>query len=101
MATKEYNLNIYKRNARPRSKRLRESGMGGTGNGGSTVVNVGGSGNIESATDHTHANKNALDQITTDADGYLYLTQNKEVQDDEGNDIIERVSEKVKAGYAD
>ena len=101
MATKEYNLNIYKRNARPRSKRLRESGMGGTGNGGSTVVNVSGSGNIESATDHTHANKNALDQITTDADGYLYLTQNKEVQDDEGNDIIERVTEKVKAGYAD
>ena len=54
-----------------------------------------------SATDHTHANKNALDQITTDANGYLYLTQNKETQDDEGNDIIERITEKVKAGFAD
>lgn len=104
MAIYEYKLKTYKRGARPRSERLRELGgesgeSGGTG--GSTVVNISGSGNIESATDHTHANKNALDQITTDANGYLYLTQNKEVQDEEGNDIIERVTEKVKAGFAD
>ena len=101
MAIYEYKLKTYKRGARPRSERLRELGGESGGTGGSTVVNISGSGNIESATDHTHANKNALDQITTDANGYLYLTQNKEVQDEEGNDIIERVTEKVKAGYAD
>lgn len=101
MAIYEYKLKTYKRGARPRSERLRELGGESGGTGGSTVVNISGSGNIESATGHTHANKNALDQITTDANGYLYLTQNKEVQDEEGNDIIERVTEKVKAGYAD
>lgn len=101
MAIYEYKLKTYKRGARPRSERLRELGGESGGTGGSTVVNISGSGNIESATDHTHANKNALDQITTDANGYLYLTQNKEVQDEEGNDIIERVTEKVKAGFAD
>lgn len=101
MAVYEYKLKTYKRGARPRSERLRELGGESGGTGGSTVVNISGSGNIESATDHTHANKNALDQITTDANGYLYLTQNKETQDDEGNDIIERITEKVKAGFAD
>lgn len=100
MAVYEYKLRTYKRGARPRSERLRELG-GESSGGGSTVVSVGGSGNVISATDHTHANKNDLDQITTDANGYLYLTQNKETQDDEGNDIIERTTEKVKAGFAD
>ena len=100
MAVYEYKLRTYKRGARPRSERLRELG-GESSGGGSTVVSVGGSGNVISATDHTHANKNDLDQITTDANGYLYLTQNKETQDDEGNDIIERITEKVKAGFAD
>lgn len=102
MATNEYKLKTYKRDARPRSERLRKLG-GGTGGstGGSTVINVNGSGNAESATNHTHANKNALDQISTDTDGYLYLTQDKEVQDENGDYKIERVTEKVKAGYAD
>lgn len=100
MAVYEYKLKTYKRGARPRSERLRELG-GESSGGGSTVVSVGGSGNVISATDHTHANKNDLDQITTDANGYLYLTQNKETQDDEGNDIIKRITEKVKAGFAD
>lgn len=100
MAVYEYKLKTYKRGARPRSERLRELG-GESSSSGSTVVSVGGGGNVISATDHTHANKNALDQITTDANGYLYLTQNKETQDDEGNDIIERITEKVKAGFAD
>lgn len=95
----EYKLRTFKRGALPRSKRLRELGVE---RGGSTVVNISsGSGNINSATNHTHANKNALDQITTDTNGYLYLTQNKETQDEEGNDIIERDTKKVKAGYAD
>ena len=96
-----YELKTYKRGARPRSKRLRELGGESSGNTGGTVVTISGSGNIVSLNDHYHANKNALDQITTDADGYEYLTRQKEVIDDEGNAVYERVTEKVKAGYAD
>ena len=96
-----YELKTYKRGARPRSERLRELGGESSGNTGGTVVTISGSGNIVSPNDHYHANKNALDQITTDADGYEYLTQQKEVIDDEGNAVYERVTEKVKAGYAD
>ena len=96
-----YELKTYKRGARPRSERLRELGGESSGNTGGTVVTISGSGNIVSPNDHYHANKNALDQITTDADGYEYLTRQKEVIDDEGNAVYEQVTEKVKAGYAD
>jgi hypothetical protein len=97
-----YELKTYKRGARPRSERLRELGGESTGNSGSTVVTVTGSGgSVPGANDHYHANKSALDQITTDNDGYQYLTRLKEVTDDEGNDIYEQVTEKVKAGFAD
>lgn len=96
-----YELKTYKRGARPRSERLRELGGESSGNTGSTVVTISGNGNVVSPNDHYHANKNALDQITTDADGYEYLTRQKEVIDDEGNSVYEQVTEKVKAGYAD
>ena len=96
-----YELKTFKRGARPRSERLRELGGESTGSGGSTIVTVTGSGNVSSGNDHYHANKTALDQITTDADGYEYLTRQKEVTDDEGNSVYERVTEKVKAGFAD
>lgn len=96
-----YELKTYKRGARPRSKRLRELGGTGTAGSGSTVVSVTSSGNVGSSNDHYHANKNALDQITTDANGYQYITRQNEVTDDEGNPIYERVTEKVKAGFAD
>ena len=39
-----------------------------------SVVTVNGSGSAVSPNDHYHANKQALDQISTDADGYEYLT---------------------------
>ena len=96
-----YELKTYKRGARPRSKRLRELGGTGAAGSGSTVVSVTSSGNVGSSNDHYHANKNALDQITTDANGYQYITRQNEVTDDEGNPIYERVTEKVKAGFAD
>lgn len=96
-----YELKTYKRGARPRSERLRELGGESSGNTGSTIVTISGNGNVVSPNDHYHANKNALDQITTDADGYEYLTRQKEVIDDEGNAVYEQVTEKVKAGYAD
>lgn len=95
-----YELKTFKRGQRPRSERLRESGGESTG-GGSTVVTVNGSGSAVSPNDHYHANKQALDQISTDADGYEYLTRQKEVTDDKGNAVYEQITEKVKAGYAD
>jgi hypothetical protein len=95
-----YELKTFKRGQRPRSERLRELGGESTG-GGSTVVTVNGSGSAVSPNDHYHANKRALDQISTDADGYEYLTRQKEVTDDKGNAVYEQITEKVKAGYAD
>lgn len=95
-----YELKIFKRGQRPRSERLRELGGESTG-GGSTVVTVNGSGSAVSPNDHYHANKQALDQISTDADGYEYLTRQKETTDDKGNAVYEQITEKVKAGYAD
>lgn len=95
-----YELKTFKRGQRPRSERLRELGGESTG-GGSTVVTVNGSGSAVSPNDHYHANKQALDQISTDADGYEYLTRQKETTDDKGNTVYEQITEKVKAGYAD
>lgn len=96
-----YELKTYKRGARPRSKRLRELGGEATGNNGSTVVTVTGGGNVSSANDHFHANKAALDQITTDTNGYQYLTRPQESTDADGNEVYEQITEKVKAGFAD
>ena len=95
-----YELKTFKRGQRPRSEHLRELGGESTG-GGSTVVTVNGSGSAVSPNDHYHANKQALDQISTDADGYEYLTRQKETTDDKGNAVYEQITEKVKAGYAD
>lgn len=99
MAT--YDLNVYRRNARPRSKRLRESGIAESGGGGSSVVMVGGGNTVISPNDHYHTNKSDLDQISTDTQGYMYLTRNVEVEDGEGGTTVDRVKDKVKAGLAD
>ena len=78
----------------------------GTGNVNSTVVlnaEAGGSSPV-SGDGHTHTNKEALDQITTDANGYIWLDLLKEVItviDGEETTIYDKVREKVKAGYAD
>ena len=91
-----YNLKTTKRQALPRSKRLRELGGGGGATGGGVVtVNTGGV--VTPGTTHYHANKSALDQITTDADGYQYLTRLVEQPDG----TLAEVTEKVKAGVAD
>lgn len=105
MSAKRYKSETNERTARPRAKRLRELGGISTG-GGSTVVNIDGSGNIAEGDGHTHANKSALDQISTDSNGYEYLTRLVEttVTDEttgEETTQYERVTEKVKAGYAD
>lgn len=99
---KKFTLKTNLRDARPRSKRLREAGAGtGGSNNGSTVVNVSGEG-VAQTEGHTHANKYQLDQITTDEEGYLSLTQQQEVVDPETGDTkYAGVTKKVNAGYAD
>ena len=88
---------------RPRSKRMQQQG---TGNVNSTVVlnaEAGGSSTV-SGDGHTHVNKEALDQITTDSNGYIFLDLLKEViteVDGQETTIYDKVREKVKAGYAD
>lgn len=98
---KQYTSKITLRTPRPRSERMREQGIGG----GATTVVVNSSGGTGTGTvgdGHTHANLSALNEISTDTQGYEYLTQIRETEDPETGEITtERVTEKVKAGYAD
>lgn len=97
----DYKLISNNREARPRSKRLRELGITGSA-GGSSVITVNTAGNTDGALTHSHYNKAALDQITTDQYGYQYLTRNVEVLNEETGELeVQTVTEKVKAGYAD
>ena len=98
---KNYTAVITQRTPRPRSKRLREMGIGSAA--GATVVMSGAAGGTTVTGDgHTHANLSALNEISTDTNGYQYLTQLREVENPEtGDTTVEGVTEKVKAGYAD
>ena len=98
---KNYTAVITQRTPRPRSKRLREMGIGSAA--GATVVISGAAGGTTvTGDDHTHANLSALNEISTDTNGYQYLTQLREVENPEtGDTTIEQVKDKVKAGYAD
>ena len=98
---KNYTAVITQRTPRPRSKRLREMGIGSAA--GATVVMSGAAGGTTVTGDgHTHANLSALNEISTDTNGYQYLTQLREVENPEtGETTVEQVTEKGKAGYAD
>ena len=98
---KNYTAVITQRTPRPRSKRLREMGIGSAA--GATVVMSGAAGGTTVTGDgHTHANLSALNEISTDTNGYQYLTQLREVENPKtGDTTVEQVTEKVKAGYAD
>lgn len=98
---KQYTSKITLRTPRPRSERLREQGIGG---GTTTVVmsGAGGGGSTVTGDGHTHGNLSALNEISTDRQGYMYLTQIREKEDTEtGETTTKQVTEKVKAGYAD
>ena len=98
---KQYTSKITLRTPRPRSERLREQGIGG---GATTVVVNGGSGSGDTSIGdgHTHGNLSALNEISTDRQGYLYLTQIRETENEETGELTtEQVTEKVKAGFAD
>lgn len=106
---KNYTAVITQRTPRPRSKRLRKMGIGSAA--GATVVMSGTAGGTTVMGDgHTHDNKSALDQISTDSQGYEYLTRLVEVEventDEETGETTastewQSKTEKVKAGYAD
>ena len=98
---KKYTAVINQRTPRPRSKRLREQGIGSGAS--ATVVMSGAGGGTPTAGDgHTHSNLSALNEISTDNNGYQYLMLLREQENPETGDTeIVQVTEKVKAGYAD
>ena len=96
-----YLSELNHRGARPRSKRLRQMGASASG-GASTVVINGGSGPLPLGDGHTHANKRYLDQLSTDADDYLYINQLRQQTDAETGETTDVTApQKVKAGHAD
>ena len=96
-----YLSELNHRGARPRSKRLRQMGATATGYASTVVIN-GGSGPLSLGDGHTHANKRYLDQLSTDADDYLYINQLRKQTDAETGETID-VTEprKANAGHAD
>ena len=101
MAEKEYISEITQRTARPRSKRLRELGAASpSGSGGGSTVVISGGGGVATGDGHTHANKRYLDQLSTDTDDYLYITQYKDPTEGDEEAMV-KTTEKVRAGQAD
>lgn len=103
MSEKQYISKVVTRTPRPRSKRLREAGIGSTASASVIISSIGGvsGGSSNTGDGHTHTNLDTLEQISTDAEGYEYLTQYKSSTDKDGNEVLTKVTEKVKAGYAD
>ena len=98
MSRKEYKLEVNRRERKPRSKRLRDLGVVGSGNG-STVVEVNGSGG--GVNQHSHANLSMLDRLSADDESYVYIDQLREGTDEDGNTVWTTEREKIKACHAD
>lgn len=96
---KTFILDIERRGARPRSRRLREAGGWG---GGARGVFAGRQNGVETPLEgnrgdgHTHANKEALDMLGVTADDYVTVTRWRETEAGQ-----ELGAEKIKAGRAD
>ena len=83
---------------RPRSKRRRETGEGGSSGNITVVQNGGGSSSAPVSGDgHTHDNKSTLDKLGIDGEGYVTVTDWQE----NGDGDLEKTTSKSKAGYAD
>ncbi len=99
---KEYIYNIKTQSPRPRNKRLRDMGQGGSSVSTTITTNAGtGGGTIIQGDGHTHKNLADLNKISIDENGYEYITELVNVTDEYGNVTTESKTEKVKAGYAD
>lgn len=89
---KKFRLNVYNREPKPRSPRLRGTGVS-VSHGGATVKP--GSGNAGES--HSHDNKADLDKLSTDANDYIFITQPHDTAD--GDSVLSTV--KARAGEAD
>ncbi len=90
---KRYTSNTVKRDARPRSGRLR--GIAGP-------VRTAQSSGVASADSHTHANKADLDAFSTDSEGYGLISRQVTVPGEtEGEWNESTVIRRINAGYAD
>lgn len=108
MAEKEYIISVERVARAPRSQRRRLYGGSGSASvgtaAGGTGAGTGGgtAGSGGSPDGHTHANLADLAKISTDNEGYLYLTFVHETVDAEtGETDAEEVTWKVKGGFAD
>lgn len=98
---RKYSLNSTNREGRPRSRRLRDLGIAGSG-GGANVIVSGSDSTVPAVPAHTHPNKKDLDRLTTDGEGYVWVTRDAEVLNEETGEVeIKTITEKVRAGYAD
>ena len=102
---KHYTSVTTNRTPRPRSKRLREQGIGSTNS--TVVLNAETGGGGTSGDGHTHLNKTTLDKIANiDGDGYEYVehlqeTTTTDPETGQQTTEYEKRTDKVKAGYAD
>ncbi|MGM9871318.1 MAG: hypothetical protein ACI31E_05950 [Muribaculaceae bacterium] len=92
---KKFRLNVYNREPKPRSSRLRGTGVS-VSHGGS-VVKLTVSGADSAGESHSHDNKADLDKLSTDANDYIFVTQPHDTAD--GGASIS--THKARAGEAD
>lgn len=93
---KQYNVIITTREAKARSKRLRESGISGSS------INISGGILIDDISNlgerHTHENLSTLNRLSSDESNYLQMRISAL---DEDSGVVVISDEKVKAGYSD
>lgn len=94
---KTYKSEVVRREPRPRSKRLRESGQSVAGNVSITVNNNGESTGTGSENGHIHSNFSMLESLSADGNNYVYRTIPVEGEDD----TVTQQTEKIKSGFAD
>lgn len=92
---KKFRLNVYNREPKPRSPRLRGTGVSVSHGGAAVKLTVSGSGNAGES--HSHDNKADLDKLSTDANDYIFITQPHDTAD--GDSVLSTV--KARAGEAD
>ncbi len=92
---KKFRLNVYNREPKPRSPRLRGTGVSVSHGGATVKLTVSGSGNAGES--HSHDNKADLDKLSTDANDYIFITQPHDTAD--GDSVLSTV--KARAGEAD
>lgn len=90
---KEYTKKTTLRAARTRSGRNESVGTGGSGG----AASGSGSGGSSTGSGHTHSNLPTLEQLSTDDEGYGYITRTEENEDGS----VSKTTEKIKAGMSD